>query len=144
MKKTLIIALLVALVLGIFTACNGDVFEDLVEGQKTITLKINEYDYVYYDWTFDNGTDTLELAIPSGCTTWGDLVGKISITITDGTDTETLPLISKDSDVYFFVVDGGDYYYGWVDSDAKGTTIVQNNTSIALGKTYEMYIEVWK
>lgn len=136
MKKTMIFALLAVLVLGAFTACNGDVNAELF-GSRTITLEIVESG----DWEFNNGTKSLVVAIPEGCETWGDLVGKISITITKEAVTKTLPLISKDTNVYFFVNDSGNYY-GIVKPNAKWSLpeTVQRNTSIALGKTYEMYI----
>lgn len=136
MKKTMIIALLAVLVLGAFTACNGNVDEELF-GSRTITLEIVDSG----DWEFDNETKSLVVTIPEGCETWGDLVGKISITIKLGNiTTKTLPLTSNVSNVVRFS-DGG--YYGLVDSEAKTAyQEVQNNTSIALGKTYEMYIRV--
>ena len=140
MKKTMIIALLAVLVLGAFTACNGDVNAELA-GSRTITLEI--VDIYEDDWKFNNGTKTLVVTIPEGCETWGDLVGKISITIMDGNTTKTLPLISAgtapDDDVRFYVDD----YYGSVKPNAKWspTMTVKRNTSIALGKTYELHIQ---
>ena len=137
MKKTMIIALLAVLVLGAFTACNGDVNAELF-GSRTITLEIVDSG----DWEFGNGTKSLVVTIPEGCETWGDLVGKISITITLGDATKTLPLTSNDLGVSFFVSVGGYYYFGFVNPNAKWAPpeTVQNNTSIALGKTYELRI----
>lgn len=139
MKKTMIIALLAVLVLGAFTACNGDVNAEL-SGSRTITLEIVASNQD--TWKFNNGSNSLVVAIPEGCETWGDLVEKISITITDGTVTKTLLLILDDSYVLFFVHDGANSYAGIVNSEAKvQIPSVKNNTSIALGKTYELHIQ---
>ena len=139
MKKTMIIALLAVLVLGAFTACNGEVNAELA-GSRTITLEIVDSN----NWKFDNEKTSLVVAIPEGCETWGDLVGKISITITKENTTKTLPLILEGSNVRFCVDDSGSHcsYYGHVNPNAKGFPDVQNNTSIALGKTYEIYIHI--
>lgn len=69
MKKTLIIALLAVLVLGAFTACNGDVNAELAgSGEKrVITLQLAN------GYKFNNNTDTLVMDIPSGCDTWTSL-----------------------------------------------------------------------
>lgn len=140
MKKTMIIALLAVLVLGAFTACNGDVNAELA-GSRTITLEIVDSN----NWKFDNEKTSLVVAIPEGCETWGDLVGKISITITKENTTQTLPLLLDGSKVRFLVGDGSSHcdYYGYVNSEAKiSYQEVQNNTSIASGKTYEIYIQI--
>ena len=94
MKKTLIITLLIALVLGIFTACNGDVYSDLV-GKRIITLVLSE-EAKDDNITFKDGSDTLVLEIPSGCKTWKDLAdSEFSIEVKEG-DNEPFKVFVKD------------------------------------------------
>ena len=84
MKKTLIIALLIALVLGVFTACNGEVFAELIGGgAKTITLKLDDeitkkedvggwwWGYVILDGVTEK--TEIEVQIPEGASTWSDV-----------------------------------------------------------------------
>lgn len=140
MKKTMIIALLAVLVLGAFTACNGDVNAEL-SGSRTITLEIVASNQD--TWKFNNGSNSLVVAIPEGCETWGDLVGKISITITNGDDTKTLPLILEGPNVRFLKIDNTTFYIGYVNPEAKTAyQEVQNNTPIALGKSYDLYLVI--
>ena len=139
MKKTLIIALLVALVLGIFTACNGDVFEDLVEGQKTITLKINEFDYVY-GWTFDGEENEIVVSIPSGCTKWVDMVGeKIKVYFNDFSFELTLGDVEEAA--CYIYTDNYEYIHAYLAELLKGTNTISINSDITPGETYMLYID---
>lgn len=96
MKKTMIIALLAVLVLGAFTACNGDVNAELA-GKRTITLEI-----LGGVWSFDNGTKTKVVEVPADCDTWAKLLDKV-------TDIS----IKYDSTVYTLQVYGnGKIYFG--------------------------------
>lgn len=75
MKKTMIIALLAVLVMGVFIACDGDVNAELAGGKRVITLEI-----LNYDWYFtETGNKTMELEIPADCKTWADLEAKGSV-----------------------------------------------------------------
>jgi len=99
MKKTLIIALLAVLVLGVFTACNGDVNAELagVENKKTITLGM-----MYSTYKFEDDTYTKVLEIPSGCNTWKDLAEKgCSIEIKKDASRWTLTLGEKEGNACF-------------------------------------------
>ena len=137
MKKTLIIALLVALVLGVFTACNGDVFADLVEKEdvkKVITLKIsnsNEYSFV-------DGKATKEIEIPSGCEKWGQFAAEgFSVEVEDTEDhSYDLELKSQDGFVYF----ASGYVYSSINLEAKGSSTVKTDDAISAGGTYLLTI----
>jgi hypothetical protein len=141
MKKTLIITLLVALVLGIFTACNGDIFADLIEEKKeekrVITLKIVD-DETY---SFEDGKSTKEIEIPSDCTTWGDFQKKgYSITIKTSNNTYTLNLITDYYGyyVYFQKNDVGGFFLR--EGVKSGLPTVETDEEIAIGETYKLSI----
>lgn len=96
MKKTMIIALLAVLVLGAFTACNGDVNAELA-GKRTITLEIPSG----WVWSFDgNGTKTKVVEVPADCDTWAKLLDKVTISIIKN-DSTVLTLQVYDNEVYF-------------------------------------------
>lgn len=108
MKKTMIIALLAVLVLGVFTACNGDVNAELM-GKRVIKLVMSD-EAIGNGFTFEDGGDSLELEIPSDCKTWKDLAdAQLSIDV-----------IKNNSDsIKLFVKDGEDIPYSPGPEDGK-------------------------
>jgi len=138
MKKTLIITLLVALVLGVFTACNGDVFEDLVDKKEeaTIILELDQY-----PWTFD-GEDKEEIvvSIPSGCTKWVDMVGE-KITVYFYNSPFELTLGEVDERACYIYTDNYEYIHAYLAELLKGTNTISINSDITPGETYMLYID---
>ena len=110
MKKVSIIILLTALILGAFTACNGDVFSDLMPkpeptSKGTITLEIPE-GTGWSDVSFDNTEDvrTKELEIPKDCETWAEYLEKVTdikLYLNDTDNPRDYTLMEKDGKVYF-------------------------------------------
>ena len=92
MRKLSIILIALLTVLLVFVSCDEAI--DDVFDSGTITLEIR-YDY----YRFDNGTNELEMRIPSGCETWGDLIQKgCSISIHhDAEPSFSLNLIKRDT-----------------------------------------------
>jgi hypothetical protein len=144
MKKTMIIALLVTLVLGVFTACNGDVNAD-IEEKNTVTFSI--YNHGSDDWVFDNGTETMELNIPSGCVKWSDLIGKASISVKNSTSCiqpKTLDL--KEYEGYAcFILDEDDYIEAGIYFNSKklGDDVLIDS-EIVIDGTYTLSISEGK
>lgn len=135
MKKTMIIALLIVLVISVFTACNGDVNADMAD-KKTITLEIPSG----WVWVFgDNETKTKEVEIPSGCETWQQfLETEPSISIKHGDIVLTLKVYGNGK-IYFGDEDGYPWFGLDFDEskssypDAKTTTATEK---IVVGGTY--------
>lgn len=139
MKKTLIIALLVALVLGVFTACNGDVNAALM-GKRTITLEIdNTYSA---NWTFADGKKTMELPISSDWTKWEDALDKCEITVkndNDSIEATKLTLTVLSSDYAHFV--GDDIWGHFVFSHKSFAPTVELSDTIEVGGTYTIILD---
>lgn len=140
MKKTLIIALLAVLVLGAFTACNGDVNADL-SGGRTITLDIYNA-----GWTFDNGSKSLAVTIPAGCTKWGDLEDNCPIKVKFNNEADYTSLNLKkftynEKDMMYFANNDDEIKLNVKISGPKGYTpsdSVLSNDVITLGATYDL------
>jgi len=137
MKKSLIIALLIALVIGMFTACDGDVFADLIdekeETKRTITLIIK--DFYGHGWTFKDGTETITKEIPADCTTWGDLVEEgFTVDMKKSATTPTWTLLNH-GDLVWFSYEPGDLVVS-VELDNKAINSTSVNEEIIIGETY--------
>ena len=138
MKKTLIITLLIALVLGVFTACNGDVNADISgDTERTITL-ILEGNY----WKFDNDTDTLVINIPSTCNTWKDLKNAgCTITVQSSTIAPTTLTLNSYSltDVEYAGFTNTSFQ-GRVYFISKAAAYTPIDSEIEIGGTYGIYV----
>ena len=142
MKKVSIIILLTALILGAFTACNGDVFSDLMpepepEPKRVITLEIPDEDAYWADFSFDDTEDvkTKELEIPEDCKTWEEYLEKVTdiAVYEDGS-----PLVLNtnfDDKVYF-----GVHKYGLLLDGSKYSVpdTVDADSEIEIGGTYTL------
>lgn len=139
MKKVSIIILLTALILGAFTACNGDVFSDLMPEpeptpKRTITLEIPEDEY-WANVSFDSSSavKTKVLEIPEDCEKWADYLTKVTdVKVYNNGTPLTLNKEYYDG-VYF-----GVHVYGILLDDTKvappDTVLVDNE--IVIGGTY--------
>ena len=148
MKKVSIIILLTVLLLSAFTACNGDVFSELMpepepEPKRVITLEIpSTLEYVSFDNTED--VKTKELEIPKDCETWADYLTKVTdVKVYSIYGTETYTLMVKDEKVYFcFKYTNSDYLvaFGLELNDSKGDPLPSVNASadIVIGGTYTL------
>jgi len=139
MKKSIIFILLTVLVLGAFTACDGDVFEDLIGG-NTITLEIPEE---WYWMSFDSNNHdvkTKDVTIPSGCKTWADLLESVGIKFYDYNKSDEYTLrVYTDEKIYFLLPnDVPNYGYGLILSDAMVSypDSTEAGANIVIGGTY--------
>lgn len=150
MKKVSIIILLTALILGAFTACNGDVFSDLMPEpeptpKRTITLKIRS---TWEGLSFDDTEDikTKELEIPEDCETWADYLEEvIDIKVYDTYWPEpfTLMVRNEDNKVYFCRwIESDSEYYPYYGLQLEGPKVpdipesIEANKNIESGETY--------
>ncbi len=142
MKKVSIIILLTALILGAFTACNGDVFSELMpKPKRVITLEIPS---IWEDVSFDNTEDvkTKELEIPEDCETWADYLTKVTgikVYYVDPLEEYTLRVV--DNKVYFGDIHG----YGLKLDDSKVVPeleTVEASATIEIGGTYTLTHEL--
>lgn len=152
MKKVSIIILLTVLLLGAFTACNGDVFSDLMPKddpeptpKRIITLEIPDtyWEGVSFDDTEDVKTKVLE--IPEDCDTWEEYLAYLAEVTTDikvydtyePDDGYTLQVVgSADNKVYF-----GNCRYGLKLDDSKSAPppdSVNASAEIVIGGTYTL------
>lgn len=133
MKKTLIIALLAVLVLGVFTACNGDVNADL-SGGKTITFELKESG----SYVFDNDTKKMEFEIPSGCTKWGDLDEKCQIKVKTSSNDSTITLTLKEANSMMYFYEGTTQKL-YITAPVKGfPSSISSDAAILFGETYSL------
>ena len=148
MKKTLIIALLIALVLGVFTACDGEVNADMSGGTKIITLELYNA-----NWYFtETGTDTMELEIPSDCRTWADLEAKGSIISVTQSGKEASELTLSHYTDYEDQKTYAHYFheYGSYAISAAFHPIVGKSFTPTLissdidSENYKVYIDIWE
>lgn len=113
MKKVSIIILLTALILGAFTACNGDVFSELMpKPKRTITLEI-----------------------PEDCKTWEVYLKEVTdIAVYENGLTRVLNT-NYDDKVYF-----GVHKYGLLLDDSKvpAPPTVEASAEIEIGGTYTL------
>ena len=139
MKKVSIIILLTALILGAFTACNGDVFSDLMpkpepEPKRIITLEIPEGEgWANVSFDSSSAVKTKELEIPEDCDTWKKYLEKVTdIKVYDNGTPLTL---NKE---YFDEVFFGHYVYGILLDDTKVAPpdTVSVDSEIVIGGTY--------
>ena len=100
MKKTLIIALLVALVLGVFTACNGEVAPSKKEEtKKEITLEINSLIFGELSFTGGDNSKTFDV---TGSESWEQLIDELTIGLTYDNDQSFEFSIKSDVDGYMY------------------------------------------
>lgn len=139
MKKTMIIALLAVLVLGAFTACNGDVNAELAgSGEKrVITLQLDN------GYKFNNDTDTLVMDIPSGCGTWTSLkTAGCQITMKIGEEEIPMNLDSYTIDSIEYAGFKKGAYLGRIYLKSKGADYQTIDGKIEIGGIYGIYIVV--
>lgn len=149
MKKVSIIILLTVLLLSAFTACNGDVFSELMPkpeptSKGTITLKIPEgWTKVSFDKS-DTSDKTKELEIPEDCDTWAEYLEEV-------TDIKVYHVHTPDSvDEFILQVVDNKVYFCWEDpvficnfglglNDSKGLPeTVDASADIVIGGTYTL------
>ena len=148
MKKVSIIILLTALILGAFTACNGDVFSELMpESKRTITLEIpDEYLPNVSFGESDTGVKTKEFEIPKDCDTWEKYLEEVTDIIVYNNDFDrTYTLMVKDGKVYFCWWKESEHMYrpayGLELDDSKGDSLpntVDASATIEIGGTYTL------
>lgn len=141
MKKTMIIALLAVLVLGVFIACDGDVNADLVGGKREITLIVNDAHYGY-GFSFD-GSQSKVLEIPADCKTWAEYLAKvkdIKLMEVYNEHTQYFPLaVYEDGKIYFMY--NNVPAFGLLLKETKGGysgDSTNSNAEIIIGGTYEV------
>lgn len=146
MKKVSIIILLTVLLLSAFTACNGDVFSELMPKddpeptpKRVITLEIpSTWEYFSFDES-DASVKTKTLEIPEDCDTWAEYLEEV----TDIKVYRVAPLVPyeytlavKADKVYF-----GDFQFGLILKDSKGVPpidTVDASATIEIGGTYTL------
>ena len=144
----MIIALLAVLVLGAFTACNGDVNAELAGGKRVITLEILSGGSLSFD---GNGTKTKVVEVPADCDTWAKLLAKVTdiriIWSGDEDKTYTLKVFTNETPathhgkIYFF----DEYYpvFGLVleTKSLPNPDTTEASQKIVLGGTYVLTSE---
>lgn len=153
MKKVSIIILLTALILGAFTACNGDVFSDLMPKddpeptpKRTITLEIPSTWTNYSFDESDTSVKTKELEIPENCKTWADYLEEVTDTkVYDTYHSKYFTLMKKDGKVFFcWYYESEDIYqaaFGLELDDSKvgpPPETVNASADIVIGGTYTL------
>ena len=152
MKKSLIFVLLIALIFGVFTACDGDVFADLIDNDepapevRAITLEIpSNWFYVTFD-SSDTSVKTKVVEVPTGCDTWAEFLAEVTnIKVIDSYYPEEYPLMVEDGKVYFCwyysALDIYQHVYGLQLQGDKGGSdpeTITADTNITLGGTYRL------
>ena len=136
MKKTMIIALLAVLVLGVFTACNGDVNAELAGGKRVITFEIDTDQRNKY--SFGNDTYTKVINVPSDCKTLGDLVDRCSFNVELVGTAYYIDFTLKAYETDKVRFEDDSYYFASFHS--KELNYPSANEIIIIGGTYELYI----
>ena len=140
MKKVSIIILLTALILGVFTACNGDVFSDLMPEpeptpKRIITLEIpSTWSNVSFEDTED--VRTKELEIPEDCDTWAEYLEEFTEIAVYTNGSPRVLNTNYDDKVYFGVCK-----YGLLLNNSKAVEppeTVAASAEIEIGGTYSL------
>ena len=134
MRKLSIILIALLTVLLVFVSCDEAIDDGFDSDYITLKLEIG-------DFVFDNGTKAMEMKIPSGCETWGDLIDKgwvLKIKLEGWSNTESYPLKEYDSQAYYFNTVYDDPAFRIYEEGSKGGPYpsIGCNEPITVGETY--------